>query len=416
MELFAKARTYSEKALQLLPHIEDKEKANSTGALMQQELAFCSIDESNNYSQALTHLREADRYLRQIHENKDFLTRSNERLLGMVHYHLKNYDSSLAHYRKAIKLGEGQPVHYITGMIYKGMAEVFLEKNNLKDAKICLDTAEKIADESQYLQLKQTVYEVSKEYYQRIKDKEKQAIVQEKKDSVVDQLLDKRAALLDRTWSKLEDRGVKAEQQSSIKTKLILVVLGLLLLSIMGFVIYRTRKQKELRQFKLILNQLRSTEKDALIVQAAPNPVTDGIIEPDQNTGDEKQKDKAIMTSETEQKLLAALENFESSNFFLDKNLSLTSLATTMSTNTRYLSHVIKHHKKTDFNQYINGLRINYAIEQLQSNPEWRQYKISALAEATGFSTHSQFTAVFKSLKGLSPSAFIKLLIEKNPQ
>nr|WP_246625384.1 helix-turn-helix domain-containing protein [Edaphocola aurantiacus] len=95
--------------------------------------------------------------------------------------------------------------------------------------------------------------------------------------------------------------------------------------------------------------------------------------------------------------------------------MSLSYLATHINTNTKYLSRVINQHKQKDFNGYINELRVNYIIVQLNSDPVWRKYKISTLADEAGFSSHSKFATVFKSITGLSPSLFIQYL-EKEVQ
>jgi AraC-like DNA-binding protein len=90
--------------------------------------------------------------------------------------------------------------------------------------------------------------------------------------------------------------------------------------------------------------------------------------------------------------------------------MSLALLAAHFDTNTKYLSEVINTHKGKNFNSYINELRINYIIDKLKSNRTYLQYKISYLAEESGFSSHSSFATVFKSVTGISPTVFIDLL------
>jgi YesN/AraC family two-component response regulator len=78
--------------------------------------------------------------------------------------------------------------------------------------------------------------------------------------------------------------------------------------------------------------------------------------------------------------------------------------------NTKYLSAVIRKHKNFNFNQYINHLRINYIVDKLKNDPQYRKYKINHLAEITGYSSHSAFSLEFKKITGIHPSAFIKAL------
>ncbi|MDN3724687.1 helix-turn-helix domain-containing protein [Aequorivita sp. SDUM287046] len=113
---------------------------------------------------------------------------------------------------------------------------------------------------------------------------------------------------------------------------------------------------------------------------------------------------------ETENLLVKKLAHFENSKQFTKQDMSLALLAAHLDTNTKYLSEVINTHKGKNFNSYINELRINYIIDKLKNNRTYLQYKISYLAEESGFSSHSSFATVFKSVTGISPTVFIDLL------
>ncbi|HLS70913.1 MAG TPA: helix-turn-helix domain-containing protein [Chitinophagaceae bacterium] len=92
----------------------------------------------------------------------------------------------------------------------------------------------------------------------------------------------------------------------------------------------------------------------------------------------------------------------------MEKNISLSKLVGQLKTNNKYLSYIINSHKNTDFNTYINTLRILYIVDKLKNNPKYLEYKIAYLAKESGFTTHSLFSAVFKEITGESPSEFIK--------
>lgn len=112
----------------------------------------------------------------------------------------------------------------------------------------------------------------------------------------------------------------------------------------------------------------------------------------------------------TKQDLFKKLIEFESSEIYLEKKISLAKLAIHLNTNTKYLSHVIKIHSDRDFNNYINLLRIEYIVNKLNDDTKFRNYKISALADEAGFSSHSKFTQYFKLNLGESPSSYISKL------
>lgn len=113
------------------------------------------------------------------------------------------------------------------------------------------------------------------------------------------------------------------------------------------------------------------------------------------------------------QDLIKKLIEFESSEIYLEKNISLAKLSSYLNTNTKYLSYVIKIHSDRDFNNYINLLRIQYVANKLNDDSKFINYKISAMADEAGFSSHSKFTHFFKLNLGESPSSYISK-IKKN--
>lgn len=129
---------------------------------------------------------------------------------------------------------------------------------------------------------------------------------------------------------------------------------------------------------------------------------------------EEAQKEKSIKTNsipeKTEQLLLKKLEKFEQSQKFISPDISLTNLAKSLDTNTKYLSDIINRNKGCNFNQYINEQRVNYIIEKMKSEPKYLNYKMFYLAQECGFSSQSSFSTVFKSVTGISPLSFIKFL------
>lgn len=115
---------------------------------------------------------------------------------------------------------------------------------------------------------------------------------------------------------------------------------------------------------------------------------------------------------ETEDLLLSKLEKFERGKKYLSKDMSLAQMAALFDTNTKYLSEVVNKYKGKNINLYINELRIKYIVDKLKNNPKYLNYKVSYLAEECGFSSHSSFSAVFKSTTGITPNVFIQFLSE----
>ena len=112
--------------------------------------------------------------------------------------------------------------------------------------------------------------------------------------------------------------------------------------------------------------------------------------------------------------ILLSLDKFENSNKFVLKKYTLNSLAKEIHTNSSYLSKVINATKKISFANYLNNLRIDYAISKLSKDKQFKSYTIKAIAESSGFNTAQSFTNAFYKKTGIYPSYFIKRIdIEK---
>ncbi len=108
--------------------------------------------------------------------------------------------------------------------------------------------------------------------------------------------------------------------------------------------------------------------------------------------------------------VLKKLEAFEQDHGYLKLNLTLGGLAKECGTNSKYFSKIINEYKHKSFTNYINDLRIDYAITTLQSNLKLRKYSIKAVAKEVGFNTTEAFSKSFYKSTGIYPSFYIKQL------
>lgn len=123
-----------------------------------------------------------------------------------------------------------------------------------------------------------------------------------------------------------------------------------------------------------------------------------------------KRKEPQVISENVKLILLEKLEKLELTNFYLDSNISIQALAKKLDSNSKYVSDTINTYKKKSFTSYINELRIEYIKQKLNNELIYRSYKIKYLAEESGFSSHSVFSSVFKSIEGISPAQYIQLL------
>ncbi len=109
-------------------------------------------------------------------------------------------------------------------------------------------------------------------------------------------------------------------------------------------------------------------------------------------------------------KILERLVIFEETKGYLKPNTSLQELAKNLETNSNYLSKIINVYRQKNFSSYISGLRVDYIIEELKTNPNFRKYTIKAIAVEVGFGNAESFTKAFKAKTGIYPSYYIKRL------
>lgn len=106
--------------------------------------------------------------------------------------------------------------------------------------------------------------------------------------------------------------------------------------------------------------------------------------------------------------LLKKLDTFELEKGYLRPDIKLGELSKIFKTNSSYLSKTINLYKGKNFNQYLNDLRINYAISKLDQDKIFRKYTIKAMAEEVGFKNPDSFVDAFINKTGEQPNCFIK--------
>ncbi|WP_280936620.1 helix-turn-helix domain-containing protein [Aquimarina sp. 2201CG14-23] len=176
-------------------------------------------------------------------------------------------------------------------------------------------------------------------------------------------------------------------------TILVVISIILILITIYGFrksYVSKKRFQKLLEQQK---NQ--KAQKAELI-----HTINDDLL---------KKEDIDIPT-EVIETVLEKLLDFEDKNQFAKKHYTLNSLAKELNTNSAYLSKIINVYKNVNFANYLNNLRIDFAVDQLTTNKSLRSYTIQAIAEEVGFKNAQSFSSAFHKKTGIYPSYFIKHL------
>ena len=119
-----------------------------------------------------------------------------------------------------------------------------------------------------------------------------------------------------------------------------------------------------------------------------------------------------VEKSEVFEKLHKAIQCWTSEKRFLNKNISLSSLATELNTNTAYLSQVFNKNIGVSFSEYISSCRVEYLISEVRKNPELISNKSSIqIAEMAGFMSIDAYTSAFKRHVGKTPRQYFTEIV-----
>lgn len=403
------AKKYLAKAQVLFDQEKNIKKKASYLLLANQTKAQIAYKEEQ-YTQVLEFLNQADRYQKKLPDTpiSTIYKSTTEELRGRTLLQLNEIQKAETAYYKAYDLIQSisnDENHPWLGYIYFGLAKIeFLKQKPEDEVWRFYEKALAVADLHTNIDLRLMLYKdivtfadaqnnlpLYKEYNEKLQKDKTQL---EKYRNEISQLL----------FVEMSNTSNSYKALNNIYVALGSGIFSTILLG--GFCwirSFRKRKKQDEKRFKEIIQKLRERlqekEQQAQIV----NAIVDKSIDPNKPV-------ELKMNADTEQRILRKINAFEEKEAFLDPVVSLSVLAAFCDTNTKYVSALLSKYKGKDFNAYINECRIEYIIKKLKDNEEYRRYKISYLAEICGFSSHSKFSSVFKSIAKLSPSVFIDLL------
>lgn len=371
-----KGKEYILKGLEASSKMEDKAGVSKFQAMANHELADYAMIEKK-YEKAIEYLKLAHLgYQKEENpKHRKFVIGNAEELLGRCYLALGDYDQAFNHFSKAKTLIKNSDLNnsIYASMIYQGVGAMFLERKEMDSAETYLKKALVIGEKSEHGSLKALIYESMTKYYREVEKLDSSAIYAAKYKDITKENNFKKNQMVNSEFN----RVISEPEQKSNSTSIYLVLTVILGLGTISTLYYFRRKK------------------------------TSEIILQDKN--EERNSTNGVQISvRTQEELLKKLEEFEASELFLDKDMSLSVLIGYLNTNVKYLNHILKNIKEKDFNTYINDLRIEYIISKLRSDPDFLNYKISYLAEISGFSSHSNFSANFKRVTEFSPSEYIE--------
>ena len=90
---------------------------------------------------------------------------------------------------------------------------------------------------------------------------------------------------------------------------------------------------------------------------------------------------------------------------YLDGNLTINDVVKVVYSNKVYISKAICHYTGRNFRQFLNYYRVAYSMDLFRENPE---FKVSELAEKSGFNTVVSYTMAFRLFMNETPSEWCR--------
>ena len=312
-----------------------------------------------NYTEANKNYQKARELIDSKCDNWGVLT-SIYYSLGKVAYLLENYKKSYQILEEGLTLGRSE---YEIATMYEDyffyLAKSYANENNLKTA-------------AKY-------FEMHSEYSSSLEKKE---------DTIAIALRKKEVEI------SLNEKNILELKKQKSEDYLLWTSAFFCFFTVCGIYQFRISKKKNEKKFKAILEEIQNRDQKISLLKIKEN----------------SPKSVLDINTETITKIIKGLQNLEEKHYFLKSECNTVNVAKKLKTNTTYLSKVISSHYHTNFNSYINDLRINYALSRLKEDIQFRHYSIQSISEELGYKSPDSFTKYFKKHTGLLPSYFIKKL------
>ncbi|RLJ33545.1 helix-turn-helix protein [Chryseobacterium sp. 7] len=353
---------------------------------------------NRDYPTALQNLDKSNQYLSELNEENAIIKMENR--IFRSSYLLKQ--NKLVEYKTLINsvisdLEHQKSKPFLLGLAYENLSQYYFLEQDYATAIEKLETGLSLVENLPFNNLKIKIYEsLSRNYYAVHNDAKYHQYnklhndLKAKTDSNSKEGIRYLVKLVETSQNKNIEFQKFILQKSSLY---LIIILLLIVIGLLTYFLFIKSKNKDLKkQFDFFEKQISQKAQPVIVNK------TQAIT---------KDSGSTKISREKEDEILQKLEEFEKSDGYLNKNMSLSLLSSQMEVNTKYLSEVINN-KEKNFNGYINKLRINHIVQLLRNDAAFLNYKVSYLAEYSGFSSHSAFTTVFKSVTGMSPNVYIQ--------
>ncbi len=396
-----------EKAVPFIDKIEDKNRRIYRKALIYESYSGV-YDKKGNHEKQLFYRHKSISESKKMSESNPVIQNAKFQNLayqyasiGLIHSKLSIYDSAEHYFEKALKIHESEKYDiYINGraVLLSDMAKFYYAVKNYDNAIAFAKKAENFEKQAPMPYIRKDIYHSLFNSYVETEKKDSSKHYLKLYNTLNDSILKyEKETILTPVNQIIYDK--EAENKNKILNILIISAVALLFFSMVGWFFWKRKNNIIQKRYEKLIARINQENEEIY--------VRDGLQE---KTESANIKSSVSITDETTKNLLLKLEKFEASDKYLRNDINLTWLANNLNTNTKYLSEIIKIYRNKTFSNYINGLRIDYIIHKLFSDPVYREYKINYLAEVCGYSSRQVFVICFKKETGFTPSFFIENL------
>lgn len=326
------------------------------------------FSEKGNHEQAFHYLFKADDLLASNQIRNSFLQEiAANYFIASCFYKERKYDEAITYLLKNVKTskeGSVKKVHFLNTSLL--LAKIYKKTNQTEESIYWFDE------------------------YTRVNDR-----LKENKNQIVPKIYEKETQEFKSEIANLKlDRKQSAQKATYIKILLVTISLALFII----LFTYFKKQNSNKALFKNLVDKITDLESEKKVKS---KPLKDPSKEI--KISDKKLND-----------ILKGLDKLEQQEFFLRPDCSLRTIAKKVKTNITYLSKIINTHKGKSFNDYINDLRIEYALKRLKNDKQFRSFSIKSIASELGYKCDHSFAKHFKSKTDLYPSYYIKELDKLN--
>ena len=369
--------------------------------------------ELKDYTKARESIRKAHALmLPYIEKDQRLLTplAVNDLLRGFCEYYLGNTDIAESYAHAALgRIEKSQ--NRLTPYSLILLAKVALHKQENSDVHKYLMMCMPYLQTTKYEELKILIFGAWVEYYQQIGDINKALEYSQEEKKII-----QTKNLIARDLSDQIVMELNASQNLYEKSNVLILWFSGLLISLAAIGIYLVEKRR--KAYKLLYeNSLNkpTIEADTLELLTREIAMASKPLPKKEKSEIAESTEKNVKISkDTESRLLEDFEKLEDELFFIKKNISLQQLASDLGTNTRYVTHILQKYRGNTFYDYLQLKRVEYIMNEIREHPELADYKMSYLADMSGFASLSKFSVSFKKISGMPPSVFMHIVKTEN--